>query len=288
MRKGMSLRMAVSGTRCIGVDPNPILDRELPDTRIFTLTSDEFFARHDLRDLLGGPVALAFIDGLHLFEQVLRDFINVERHAGSRDRAPPARLPALRRDHVEPGADDRLLQRRRLEGGAGARRRTGPSSRWRRFATAPDRACTGPWPRPREPRCWSRSCRRSCEPTATWTSTTTSAHRDEMPPEIPNERGGGRATGCASRARNRLVVAELAELRRRGSRSTASLLLRAQVLPPGARCRGAVELAGARGSGAARRRAGRTRAATGPVRADARAIRRARRGDAPDRRSRSS
>ena len=81
VRKGMSLRMAVSGTRCIGVDPNPILDRELPDTRIFTLTSDAFFARHDLRDLLSAPVALAFIDGLHLFEQVLRDFINVERHS---------------------------------------------------------------------------------------------------------------------------------------------------------------------------------------------------------------
>jgi Methyltransferase domain len=81
VRKGMSLRMAVPGTRCIGVDPNPILDRELPETRIFALTSDAFFARHDLRDLLGGPVALAFIDGLHLFEQVLVDFINVERHS---------------------------------------------------------------------------------------------------------------------------------------------------------------------------------------------------------------
>jgi Methyltransferase domain len=81
VRKGMSLRMAVPGTPCIGVDPNPILDRELPETRIFALTSDAFFARHDLRDLLGGPVALAFIDGLHLFEQVLVDFINVERHS---------------------------------------------------------------------------------------------------------------------------------------------------------------------------------------------------------------
>ena len=43
------------------------------------MTSDEFFAEHDLRELLGGPVELAFIDGLHLFEQVLRDFVNLER-----------------------------------------------------------------------------------------------------------------------------------------------------------------------------------------------------------------
>jgi hypothetical protein len=31
--------------------------------------------------LFGGPIELAFIDGLHRFEQVLRDFINVERHS---------------------------------------------------------------------------------------------------------------------------------------------------------------------------------------------------------------
>jgi hypothetical protein len=34
-----------------------------------------------LRVLLGGSVKVAFIDGLHLFEQVLRDFVNLERHS---------------------------------------------------------------------------------------------------------------------------------------------------------------------------------------------------------------
>ena len=44
------------------------------------LTSDEFFSTHDLREELGGsPVDLSFIDGLHLFEFALRDFINLER-----------------------------------------------------------------------------------------------------------------------------------------------------------------------------------------------------------------
>jgi predicted O-methyltransferase YrrM len=84
VHKGISLEQARRGTPCIGVDPEPSIEHELRDTmRIYELTSDEFFARYDLRDLLGGPVELAFIDGLHLFEQVLRDFINVERHSAA-------------------------------------------------------------------------------------------------------------------------------------------------------------------------------------------------------------
>jgi hypothetical protein len=90
VHKGISLLQAVPGTACvIGVDPEPSIEgafeksieRRLPATQIYALTSDEFFARHDLTDLLGGSVALAFIDGLHLFEQVLRDFVNLEKHS---------------------------------------------------------------------------------------------------------------------------------------------------------------------------------------------------------------
>lgn len=52
-------------------------------TAIVEATSDEFFARNDLRGLLGGlEVDLAFIDGMHLFEFALRDFINLERACG--------------------------------------------------------------------------------------------------------------------------------------------------------------------------------------------------------------
>jgi hypothetical protein len=80
--KGLSLVRALPETRSIGVDPEPTLEVRLPNAEIYEETSDEFFARHDLSGMLGEPVALAFIDGLHLFEQVLVDFINVEKHSG--------------------------------------------------------------------------------------------------------------------------------------------------------------------------------------------------------------
>jgi len=79
--QGLSLAQALPETRCIGVDPEPMVDYEFPATRIHPITSDEFFARYDLTEQLGGPVEVAFIDGLHLFEQALIDFQNVERHA---------------------------------------------------------------------------------------------------------------------------------------------------------------------------------------------------------------
>ncbi len=81
VNRGLSLIQAVKGTPIIGIDPSPRVEYDVPDATIYEMTSDEFFAGHDLTGLLGGPVELAFIDGLHLFEQVLRDFVNLERHA---------------------------------------------------------------------------------------------------------------------------------------------------------------------------------------------------------------
>ena len=84
---GTSLMLAPPGTRVIGVDPAPAITRPLPpDTTVYAEKSDDFFANRDVRGLLGGqPVELAFIDGMHQFEFVLRDFMNLERHctAGS-------------------------------------------------------------------------------------------------------------------------------------------------------------------------------------------------------------
>jgi Methyltransferase domain len=83
--EGGSLSLALPATQSIGIDPNPQINRRLsPKTHLFRLTSNEFFSRCDLRTLVkGSHFSLAFIDGLHLFEQALMDFINLERYSGS-------------------------------------------------------------------------------------------------------------------------------------------------------------------------------------------------------------
>src|SRR3954453_8288313 len=66
---GRSLVEADPSTPAIGIDPAPEITHEVSAaTTIFEMPSDEFFERHDPRAALGGPVELAFIDGLHLFE----------------------------------------------------------------------------------------------------------------------------------------------------------------------------------------------------------------------------
>src|SRR5438034_3091673 len=78
---GKSLRLVLPGTVALGVDPEPAVAFPLPpNVRVFAETSDDFFARHDVRAELGGlPVDLALIDGMHHFEFALRDFMNLER-----------------------------------------------------------------------------------------------------------------------------------------------------------------------------------------------------------------
>ena len=80
---GLSIRLANSTTRCVGIDPAPRLREPLPpNTKLFTMESDAFFEKHYLPDVLEQtPLDLAFIDGLHTFDQVLKDFINLERFA---------------------------------------------------------------------------------------------------------------------------------------------------------------------------------------------------------------
>lgn len=76
VRQGDSLRLAQRSA--IGIDPDMRLAGQAPAARLYHETSDEFFARH-AGEALGQPIDLAFIDGLHLFEYALRDFMNLER-----------------------------------------------------------------------------------------------------------------------------------------------------------------------------------------------------------------
>jgi hypothetical protein len=81
IRDGRSLALARPPTYAIGVDPHPSVRRPfVAETRVHALTSDDYFNLADTRSFHAArPVDLAFIDGLHSFEQSLRDFINVER-----------------------------------------------------------------------------------------------------------------------------------------------------------------------------------------------------------------
>lgn len=79
---GLSLRFATGSDRVVGVDPalRPGVVAAHPRARLHEQTSDDFFADHDLTDLLDGPVDLAFVDGMHRFEFVLRDLANIQPH----------------------------------------------------------------------------------------------------------------------------------------------------------------------------------------------------------------
>ena len=81
VHEGHSLSFVRPGTRVVGVDPEPKVETPPDNTVIVPTTSDAFFADPALVGLLGGPIDLAFVDGLHLHEQTLRDVANVERHS---------------------------------------------------------------------------------------------------------------------------------------------------------------------------------------------------------------
>ena len=81
VRHGYSLQLAPN--EAIGIDPDMEIDYPLSkNIRLFELTSDDFFAKYDLNDLLEGSFDLAFIDGMHLAEFALRDFMNLEKYSG--------------------------------------------------------------------------------------------------------------------------------------------------------------------------------------------------------------
>jgi len=82
---GATLALATTAEIAMGVDPVPAsLEHVLPaGARVVNETSDAFFASRKRDDVFGPrPVELVFIDGLHLFEHALRDFLHAERWCG--------------------------------------------------------------------------------------------------------------------------------------------------------------------------------------------------------------
>jgi hypothetical protein len=81
--------LALSRCKTVAVDPVkrvlPEVERGHPNLTFREMTSDDYFARHSPVADLGRRIDLAFLDGMHEFDFLLRDFINTERlcHPGS-------------------------------------------------------------------------------------------------------------------------------------------------------------------------------------------------------------
>lgn len=82
VQTGKSIQLALG--QAIGVDPMPQVVQALGgNIKIIKATSDAFFAGM-ASNMLRQGIDMAFIDGMHLFEYVLRDFINVEKYSKPR------------------------------------------------------------------------------------------------------------------------------------------------------------------------------------------------------------
>jgi predicted O-methyltransferase YrrM len=81
VNKGRSFHLAGSSALSIGIDPDlsSLQRRVLDNAKLFETTSDHFFEHEAKTMLRDTKIDLAFIDGMHDFEFVIRDFINLER-----------------------------------------------------------------------------------------------------------------------------------------------------------------------------------------------------------------
>lgn len=70
----------------VGVDPQFMFRDDImgakPELHLFQTTSDTFFQTRNLKAFFPEGVDLAFLDGMHLFEFLLRDLINTEKAMG--------------------------------------------------------------------------------------------------------------------------------------------------------------------------------------------------------------
>jgi len=105
--------LAAIDCRALAIDPQFKINANVIGTKsvclFYQMTSDRFFRHHDPAQLLGGPFDVAFLDGFHIFEFLLRDFIHTERH-GRRNSVIflhdclPFNLTMTRREPLLPGA----------------------------------------------------------------------------------------------------------------------------------------------------------------------------------------
>jgi hypothetical protein len=73
-----------SACKSLAIDPKFEITTNVigtkPSCLMMQMPSDRFFADYDAEQMLGGKIDFAFLDGMHWYEFLLRDFINVERH----------------------------------------------------------------------------------------------------------------------------------------------------------------------------------------------------------------
>lgn len=79
---GNTLRLSRCATIAVDPDLRNVggFPANCPAVHFFQQTSDAFFKAHDPKAILGAPVDLAFLDGMHRFEYLLRDLIHAEAH----------------------------------------------------------------------------------------------------------------------------------------------------------------------------------------------------------------
>lgn len=75
---GGSLDLAHAAEWAVGIDPNPLTAGK-GNQEVYAMTADEFF-EHPRYPVDPARIDFGYIDGSHLFEDVLRDFINVEQY----------------------------------------------------------------------------------------------------------------------------------------------------------------------------------------------------------------
>ena len=76
---GLSLDLAVHSSWAIGIDPQPLVQAKGNQT-IYQMTSDRYFAFP--QDNAPDQIDMAFIDGSHIFEDALNDFVNIAALCG--------------------------------------------------------------------------------------------------------------------------------------------------------------------------------------------------------------